>query len=250
MLKSNYLKTTKNQISLSVMALMSCVIAMPAKADTAIETETAQLGKKGEIGISQAYEYAKADDGTSGGTLTQFEYAISDRAEILVEPFFYTWDHPDGEDKVSGLGDLEITPSYEFVTEDNWRPAIVAAFKLKVPTGAEEAGSTGKFDYMPYLIFGQHYAGFTFNANIGVNITTPEDSSESYGKTTTWALEAEREILPNTTMFVEGFSTEDNVKTVSTAVEYQWTKQFNTFVAAGRTEENEDIFRVGMNFEF
>ena len=68
-------------------------------ADTAIETETAQIGKKGDFAVSQAYQYARATDGTSGESVTQFEYALSDRAEILVEPFFYTFDHPKGEKK-------------------------------------------------------------------------------------------------------------------------------------------------------
>ncbi len=65
-----------------------------AHADNAIETETAQIRKKGDIGFSQAYEYGRAQDGTSGELVTQFEYGLSDRAEILVEPFFYTWGHP------------------------------------------------------------------------------------------------------------------------------------------------------------
>ena len=102
-------------------------------ADTAIEMETAQIGKKGDFAVSQAYQYGRATDGTSSESVTQFEYALSDRAEILVEPFFYVWDHPKGEKKVQGLGDLEITPSYQIVLENGWVPAILAAIKLKVP---------------------------------------------------------------------------------------------------------------------
>lgn len=78
-------------------------------ANTAIETETAQIGAKGDIGFSQSFEYEDAKDGTSQGTLTQFEYGITDRSEILIETFFYVSEHPDGESRVSGLGDLEIT---------------------------------------------------------------------------------------------------------------------------------------------
>ena len=218
-------------------------------ADTAIETETAQIGKKGDFGVSQAYEYARAKDGTSGGTLTQFEYALSDRFEILVEPFFYTWEHAEDEEKVQGLGDLEITPSYEFVQENGWVPTILAAFKLKVPTGSERAGSSGKFDYMPYFIIGQHYGGWTFNANLGVNFVTPPDGEKKFSKTYTWALEAEREIAPDWTAFFEVFSTEDNVKTVSTALEYKLNEHFNAFGAAGYTEDKEAIFRLGINLE-
>ncbi len=134
--------------------LTSLGFASSAFANTAIETETAQIGKKHEINLSQAYEYARAKDGTSSGTLTQFEYGLSDRAEILVEPFFYTQSKAKGEQSVSGLGDLEITPSYKAVIGDGWLPDILVAVKLKIPTGSKEAGSSGKFDYLPYLIFG------------------------------------------------------------------------------------------------
>ncbi len=232
----------------SIFFIFSFGWVFSAHADTAIETETAQIGKQGDIGVSQAYQYGHAKDGTSGETVTQFEYGLSDRAEILIEPFFYVWDHPKGESKVDGFGDLEITPSYLVVFEDRWIPAVLMAFKLKVPTGSKKAGSSGEFDYLPYLIFGQHYGGWTFNANLGVNITTPPDGGE-YGKTLTWAVEGEREIAPNTTLFVEGFSTEDNVKTVSTALEYQWAVHYNSFAAFSYTEQDESIFRFGLNYE-
>jgi hypothetical protein len=234
---------------MTVLPIISVGHATLSRADTAIETETAQLGKKGDIGISQAYEYGRAKDGTSGGTLTQFEYAISDRAEILVEPFFYTWDHPKGESKVDGFGDLEITPSYEVLQEDGWTPTIIAAVKVKAPTGSKKAGSSGKFDYMPYLIFGKQYGGWIFNANLGMNFVTQEDGG-GFDRTATWALEAQREFAPNWTGFVEAFSTEDHVKTASTALEYEWNEHVNTFGAVGYTEDHEGIFRLGINFEY
>ena len=85
--------------------MVSFLFVGGAYANTAIETETAQLGKQGEWSISNSLEYGKAKDGTSGQSLTQFEYAITDRAEILIEPFFYVWDHPKGERRHSGAGD-------------------------------------------------------------------------------------------------------------------------------------------------
>lgn len=174
---------------------------------------------------------------------------MSDRSEILIEPFFYTWDHPKDESKVDGLGDLEITPSYEVVLEDHWVPAILTALKVKIPTGSEKAGSSGKFDYMPYLIFGQHYGGWTFNANLGMNFVSLPDG-EGFGRTTTWCLETEREIAPRLTNFLEVFSTEDHVQTASTALEYQWNEHLNTFGAVGYTKEHEAIFRLGFNLGY
>ena len=235
--------------------LVLFAISAIAKADTAIETETAQIGKKGDIAFSQSYEYGHAKDGTSGGTLTQFEYGLSDNAELLVEPFFYAWDNPKGESKVDGLGDLEITPSYEFIHEDGLTPAVLAAFKLKVPMGSEKAGSSGEFDYLPYFIFGQHFGGWIFNANLGMNFVAPSDKGDEgerkgFGHTTTWCLEGEHSISKNLTLFLEAFSTEDKVVTYSSALEYELTEHINTFVAAGYTQNDESIFRIGFNLEF
>ena len=249
-MQSNLIRGICFRIGCAAVFSVLCIgAASLAYADTAIETETAQIGKRGDIGFSQAYEYGRAKDGTSGELVTQFEYGLSDRAEILIEPFFYTWEHPDGEKMVKGVGDLEITPSYEVILEDHWRPAVLTALKIKVPTGSEHAGSSGEFDYMPYLIFGQHFEGWTFNANLGVNITTPADGGE-YGTTATWAVEAEREIVPDLTMVLEGFSTEDKLRTVSTALEYQWSEHFNTFAAVGYNQDDEAIFRLGINLQY
>ena len=235
-----------------LLLLLLVVSSGEALANTAIETETAQIGAKGDIGISNAVEYADAKDGTSGGTLSQFEYGLSDRSEILIEPFFYIWDHPDDEDKVDGTGDLEITPSYMIVLENGWVPAILVATKVKVPTGSKKAGSSGEYDYLPYLIFGQHYGDWIFNANVGVNFVTPPRDAESQATqhTTTWALEAEREFGERWTTFFEVFSSEDEVKTASTALQYQWNDHMSTFGAFGYTEDDEAIFRVGFNLEF
>ena len=219
-----------------------------AFANTAIETETAQIGKQGEWAISNSLEYAKGRDGTSGQTLTQFEYAISDRAEILIEPFFVVWDHPKGERKRSGAGDLEITPSYMVVLEDGWVPAVLLATKVKIPTGSKALGGSGKYDFYPYLIFGQHYGDWIFNANLGVNFARNIDSN-SYHTRVVWDVEAERE-FGHWTTFLEAFRAEDGVKTVSTSLQYQVAKHVNGFGVVSYNENHESVVRFGLNIEF
>jgi hypothetical protein len=218
-------------------------------ANTAIETETAQIGKKGDIGFSQSVEFETSGDGKNVGTLTQFEYGISDRSEILIEPFFYEAFFPKDGDKIDGTGDLEITPSYMVVLEDAWIPAILVAFKLKVPTASKAMEGTGKFDYFPYLIFGQHALGWTFNANLGVNFVTPEEGGP-FEKTVVWDLEAEREFHDKWTVFLETFSAEDGVPSVSTALQYQLSGHLSAFTAVGYSKEKSLIVRPGVNIEF
>jgi hypothetical protein len=231
----------------TVLYVLSCAGISIVHADTAIETETAQIGKKGESNFSQAFEFEKAIDGSGQGTLTQYEYGLSDRAEILIEPFFYVRSAPDDGPAVSGVGDLEITPSYMAVREDGAIPAVLFAFKVKVPTGTKRVEGTGKVDFYPYLIFGKHYGGWTLNANLGVNFAQPVDENR-YQKDVVWDLEAEREIAPRLTMFFEAFSAEDGVKTLSTSAEYQFTPRFNAFAVISRTEEHSNIVRIGFNY--
>lgn len=223
--------------------------ATAAIANTAIETETAQIGAKGDITFSQSIERARGRDGSSGGTLTQFEYGISDRAEILIEPFFYVFESPDDEQHVHGVGDLEITPSYKIVLEDGLIPDVLIATKIKVPTASTKVGGTRKYDVFPYLIFGQHYEKWTFNSNLGVNFAKPAEGG-GYEKKVIWDLEAERQFAPNWTAFIEVFSAEEGVKTISGAAQYQLGKHFNAFLAVGYNEDHEVIIRPGFNLEF
>lgn len=218
-------------------------------ANTAIETETAQIGKSGDIAISQSIEFEKGNDGRAIGTLTQFEYGLSDRAEILIEPFFHLWELPNGAPSENGTGDLEITPSYMVVLEKGWVPALLLAMKVKVPTGDKNLGGSGKFDLFPYLIFGQHAGGWIFNANFGLNFSNPKVAG-STEKTVIWDFEAERELANKVTLFYEVYSAEDNVISGSTALQYQFGEHFNAFVALAYTAEHSAIIRPGVNFEF
>jgi Putative MetA-pathway of phenol degradation len=238
--------STRRSIRMALHVL-SCLVISSAHADTAIETETAQIGKKGESNFSQAFEFENATDGSGQGTLTQYEYGLSDRAEILIEPFFYVRSAPDDGPAASGAGDLEITPSYMVVVEKAAVPAVLLAFKVKVPTGSKEVEGTGKVDYYPYLIFGKHFGGWTWNANVGVNFAQPVDDN-TYQKNVVWDIEAERELAPHFTAFFEAFSAEDGVKTLSTSAEYQFTPRFNAFAVYSRTEEHSDVARIGFNY--
>ena len=142
--------------------------ALPSvRADLVLETETAELGKKGELTLSAGVQFERERDGSrTTFTLNQFEYAITDRAEILIEPFFREWDKPKGEKSFHGMGDLEITPSYMIIEDKGgWTPAVVLALKVKVPTAKNRNIGTGKFDYYPYIILGKKIGNWVLNAN-------------------------------------------------------------------------------------
>ncbi|MDB6173107.1 MAG: hypothetical protein JWL59_2418 [Chthoniobacteraceae bacterium] len=239
-----------------VALFLTSTFLMPVRADLVLETETAELGHKGEGLFSMALQFEKEKDGSRTiFTLNQFEYAVTDRGEILIEPFFKEWDRPKGEARFSGMGDLEITPSYMVVLEKPYVPAIVLAFKLKVPTAKNRNIGTGRFDYQPYVIFGKSYGHWVFNANFGYDIITSPageglknqfiyDFSVEYKITESWSVFAE--VFANSKPTVE----EKGTFAGAIATEYQFGKHFNAFASVGYDSDHLLNFRPGINIPF
>jgi hypothetical protein len=226
------------------------------QADTVLETETAELGEKGEWLISNSIQYEKGPDGKAAFTLFQFEYGVTSRSEILIEPFFHEWVWPKGENKTSGLGDLEITPSYIALLETDNLPAIATAFKLKVPTASNPAIGTGEYDYYPYLIFGKHFGkDWILNANFGYDFIT-NIPGENFKNQFIYDLSVERRINDDWSVFAEVFANskpspdEKGTFAGAVAVEYQVNKHFNVFVSTGYDTDKTWNIRPGFNIHF
>lgn len=246
----------KKSFRILFLLCLTSIFSNSVFADLALETETAELGKKGEGLLSFAIQLEKDKHGNKTYfTLNQFEYAITDRAEILIEPFFYEYDKPKGAKSFSGMGDLEITPSYMIVMEQDYIPAIVLAFKLKVPTATNSDIGTGKFDYQPYVILGKTYGNWVFNANLGYDfITSPSD--ESLKNQFIYDLSVEYKFSEVWSVFAEGFgntSPADGEKGTfawAIASEYKFNKNYNAFLSLGDDTDNLMNIRFGFNFEF
>jgi hypothetical protein len=236
-----------------------CLFAMSAtqsRADIALETETGDLGRKGESNFSQGVQFEKAPDGETAFLLNQYEYGITDRAEILIEPFLYEVDFPADGKMFGGLGDLEITPSYMVILEGRWNPAVVTSFKIKVPTAQNRDIGTGKFDYYPYFIFGKHIGTLDLNANLGVTFFgQPEegphlDNELIYDLALQFPITEQLQVIGE--VFGNSAATADENGTFagSAALEYEITKHFNAFVAVGYDTDKLFNIRPGFNIPF
>jgi Putative MetA-pathway of phenol degradation len=239
-------------ITLACAALFSATVA---RADTVLETETAELGHQGEWLVSNSVQFEKSPEGRARFTLFQYEYALSDRAEILIEPFFQEWISPKGGEKIHGAGDLEITPSYMVSLETDSAPAVVLAFKLKVPTGKKPDIGTGKADYYPYVILGKHVGDWIFNANLGVDFIGRVRGANLRDQGI-FDLSAERKISDRLSLFGEVFANtavakgEKGTQAVAAAFEYQQTSNFNYFVSVGYDSDKTYNIRPGFNIHF
>ncbi len=255
LLRSPSMILTHPRCFLTALCLGSA-FAMPLHADTVLETETAELGKKWDMLISMSTQFEKDKDGNrTAFTLTQYEVGLTDRAEILIEPFFVEWDNPKTGKSFHGMGDLEITPSYMIVLEKPYVPAIVLAFKLKVPTARNRDIGTGKYDYYPYLIFGKKIGHWIFNANFGYDfITSPR--GDKLSNQFIYDLSVEREITDKWSVYAEVFANtkptvgEKGTFSGAIATEYKFNEHFNAFVSVGYDTDQLFNVRPGFNIPF
>ncbi len=237
-------------------ALMLTGFASVVQADLVLETETAELGKKGDWLFSEGVQFERdKDGGHTQFTLNQYEIGVTDRAEMLIEPFFYEWDQPKGEKHYSGVGDLELTPSYMVVLEKGYVPAVVLAFKLKVPTATNRDIGTGKFDYLPYVIFGKTWGPLVFNANLGYNFIT-STKEQPLNNQFIYDFSVEEKITRNWSVYEEIFansspaSGERGTFAGAVATEYHFTEHFNAFVSVGYDSDGLFNVRPGFNIEY
>jgi hypothetical protein len=235
---------------------LTCALVAPMHADTVLETETAELGKKGDMLISISTQFERDKDGNrTAFTLTQFEVGITDRAELLIEPFFVEWDNPKDGKSFHGMGDLEITPSYMIVLEKPHVPAVVLAFKVKVPTAHNRDIGTGKYDYYPYLIFGKRFGHWILNANFGYDIIA-SPAGEKLSNQFIYDFSVEREITDKWSVFAEVFANtkptvgEKGTLSGAIATEYKFTEHFNAFVSVGYDTDHLFNVRPGFNIPF
>lgn len=137
------------------------------KAQAPLETEPARPLKKGVAEIQTFFEYQFSKEGKEIAAPFAFEYGITDRLTILVEPVFYTSIRPKVGRRATGLGDLEITLAYLVAKENKRRPAFSIAGEWKIPTTKNPLIGTGKNDFAAYIYASKRIGKFETNANVG-----------------------------------------------------------------------------------
>ena len=81
------------------------------------------------------------------------EYNFLEELKFSIEPNFAHIDPKTaGARSVTGMGDLETTLEFEFLSETDFRPAISAEGVVKWPTASDSAFGTGNWDYSIGLI--------------------------------------------------------------------------------------------------
>ena len=140
--------------------------------------------------------------------------------------------------------------------EKPYVPAVVLAFKLKVPTARNRNIGTGKYDYFPYVILGKTYGRWVFNLNFGYNFITSPLKDEPLKNQFIYAFSVERKMTDRRSVFAEVFANsspatgENGTFSTAIATEYQFTNHFNAFVSVGYDSDGLFNVRPGFNIPF
>lgn len=119
---------------------------------------------------NSSFELQTSSEGTERAIPFAFEYGVTSRLSVLVEPVLGTAIRPKTGPRANGFGDLEVTATYLVRQENGMIPALAFAGEVKIPTAKSKLIGTGKTDYAGYLIASKRFGRLDTHANLGYTI--------------------------------------------------------------------------------
>lgn len=141
-----------------------------AYASQPLETETARLLPAGIFKIELTGEYQRSGDGTERAVPLVFEYGLSPRTEIAIEPVFANSIRPKSGKTANGIGDVEITVTHLLLPEAGSAPAFAVAGEVKLPTAKNRQIGTGKTDVTAWAIASKRFGRLDVHGNLGYTV--------------------------------------------------------------------------------
>jgi hypothetical protein len=135
-----------------------------------LETETARMMPQGVFKIELTGEYQTSKDGTERALPLVFEYGLTPRTEITVEPVFFTSINPKVGASATGIGDVEVTLTHLLLPEEGGAPAFAVAGELKLPTASNRQIGTGKMDGTIWAIASKRLGRLDLHGNLGYTV--------------------------------------------------------------------------------
>jgi hypothetical protein len=180
--------------------------AAPAFAGQPLETETARLPLQGHGDAQFVFEYQTSSEGKESAFPLAFEYGITDRLELAVEPVVYTSIRQRGGPRAGGFGDTEATLTYLIVSETTSMPALAIAGEVKVPTTKDPIIGTGGTDFRVIGIASKRFGRVDVHANLGYTFVGGYRGSH-LGNVFDYALAAEYILTNRVTLMSEVLGT-------------------------------------------
>lgn len=156
-------------VTVALVAAVACFGCVSVVGAQVLETETARLRKKGAVQAGTNYEYQSSSEGSESAVPFIFEYGITDRLELVVEPVARTRIQPKVGPQASGPGDTEVTVQYLLRREGRW-PALALGGEVKIPTANDSLIGTGKTDFAGILIASKKFGSVDTHFNLSYTI--------------------------------------------------------------------------------
>ncbi|NVO02828.1 MAG: transporter [Bacteroidetes bacterium] len=154
----------KNKISLMLIVL--CFLPFTRILAQVLETEESKPLLPGQFEIGTGLEYQVSKEGSESALPLAIEYGLTKKFTLLVEPVGFTSIRPKIGSSAKGIGDLEVTLFYQFVSEKKVMPSISLSAEIKIPTAQNMLIGTGKTDYTPFLIVSKTTGKFFTSLNL------------------------------------------------------------------------------------
>jgi hypothetical protein len=141
-----------------------------ARADLALETESARLLEPGHYEFGTAFEFQTSRNGEEYALPMAFEAGLYKHLELMIEPVPFTSIHPSKGKSATGIGDVEATVTYLVLEEKGALPAMGLAAEVKFPTARDFRIGSREFDYRLYFVASKRVGPVDLHFNIGYNI--------------------------------------------------------------------------------
>ena len=187
-----------------VLASVCSLAAGTVWAGQPLETESARMIKQGTFEIEGGFEHQMSSAGTEFATPLAFEYGVSDRLQLTVEPVLYTAIRDNGFRRQIGPGDLEVTLASWFVQERARVPGLALAAEVKLPTARNTRIGTGKTDYNVSLLTSKRTGRWDTHGNVGYTMLGKPDFV-TVNNIVTFALAEELRVSPRFDVVAELF---------------------------------------------
>jgi hypothetical protein len=120
--------------------------------------------------VEGSFEYQRASDGTETAVPLVFDYGLTSRLELSVEPVVASSINPDVGPSAHGAGDVETTLKWVVLSEHQRRPVIALAGEVKIPTAHSKLIGSGETDYRLFAAVSLRRGFWDLHANIGYTI--------------------------------------------------------------------------------
>ena len=157
-------RPTARQAATTVLTL--CLIGLSATVSAQVlETETARPLAKGVLEIGANLEVQTSSEGREIDVPLVFEYGLTDRLGLLIEPVASSAFLPNVGPRAHTVGDTEVTGIYLLSSERQRWPAFALAGEVKLPTAESRLIGTDHTDFAGILILSKRFGNVETHGN-------------------------------------------------------------------------------------